>query len=153
MILSYFNEFVPNVLIEDTVTPKKGQTLIVKDCAKFAVELAAQSKQEDTDSEVKALRKVSRIIRRVLLKHKESHPTRFKSSVKYDRGSLPKILMTFLEHVIAGDRELNDFRSLDVQQVALSIINNFLYIVRSDKQVKYKPNSEESTFYHKDATL
>ena len=33
------------------------------------------------------------------------------------------------------------------------VINNFLYIVRSEKQVNYKPNSVESTFYHKDATL
>ena len=33
------------------------------------------------------------------------------------------------------------FGSLGVQQDALSIINNFLYIVRSDKQVNYKPNS------------
>ena len=64
-------------------------------------------------------------------------------------GSVPKVLMTFLEHELAGDRELNDFRSLD----ALSIINNFLYIVTSEKQVNYKPNSAESTFYHKDATM
>ena len=64
-------------------------------------------------------------------------------------GSVPKVLMTFLEHEIAGDREVNDFRSLD----ALSIINNFLYIVTSEKQVNYKPNSAESTFYHKDATM
>ena len=41
--------------------------------------------------------------------------------------------MTFLEHVIAGDRELNDFWSLDVQRDAPSIITNFLYIVKSDK--------------------
>ena len=41
--------------------------------------------------------------------------------------------MTFLEHVIAGDRELNDFWSLDVQRDASSIITNFLYIVKSDK--------------------
>ena len=33
------------------------------------------------------------------------------------------------------------------------VINNFLYIVKSEKQVNYKPNSVESTFYHKDATL
>ena len=61
--------------------------------------------------------------------------------------------MTFLEHVITGDRELNDFGSLNVQQDALSIINNFLYIVRSDKQVNYKPDLAGSTFHHKDATL
>ena len=61
--------------------------------------------------------------------------------------------MTFLEHVIAGDRELNDFWSLDVQRDASSIITKFLYIVRSDKQVNYKPDPEKSTFYHKDATL
>lgn len=41
--------------------------------------------------------------------------------------------MTFLEHVIAGDRELNDFWSLDVQQDALSTNSNFVYIVKSDK--------------------
>ena len=44
------------------------------------------------------------------------------------------------------------FGSLGVQQDALSIINNFLYIIRSDKQVNYKPNSAESTFCSKDAT-
>ena len=44
------------------------------------------------------------------------------------------------------------FGSLGVQQDALSIINNFLYIIRSDKQVNYKPNSAESTFCNKDAT-
>ena len=60
--------------------------------------------------------------------------------------------MTFLEHVIAGDRELNinNFRSLDVQHDELSIINNFLY---NDKQVNYNPNSTESTYDRKDATL
>ena len=66
---------------------------------------------------------------------------------------MPAVLINFLEHLIAGDMDLNDFRSLEVQQDALSIINNFLCIVRPDKQVNYKPNSEESTFYHKDATL
>ena len=71
MISPYFSEFEPNALIEDAVTTKKGRTLIVKDQGKFAVELAAQSKQEDTDSEVKALGEASRIIRRVLLKLKE----------------------------------------------------------------------------------
>ena len=66
---------------------------------------------------------------------------------------MPAVLINFLEHLIAGDMDLNDFRSLEVQHDALSIINNFLCIVRPDKQVDYKPNSEESTFYHKDATL
>ena len=99
MILLYFNDFEPNILIEDAVTTKKGQTLIVKDHVKFAkdavttkkgrtlivkdhvkfaVELATQRKQKDTDSEVKALRKATRIVRRVLLKYKESHSTHFK---------------------------------------------------------------------------
>ena len=81
MILSYFNDIVPNTLIEDAMTPKRGQTLIVKDYVKFAVELAEQSRQEDTDSEVKAFRNASRIIRQVLLKHKESNPTHFRGSV------------------------------------------------------------------------
>ena len=49
-------------MIKYAVTTKKGRTLIVKDHVKFAVKLAAQSRQEDTDSEVKALQKVSRII-------------------------------------------------------------------------------------------
>ena len=39
----------------------------------------------------------------------------FKGSVKYGSGSVPKVLMIFLEHVIGGDRELYDFRILDVQ--------------------------------------
>ena len=55
MMLSYFNEFEPIVMFEDAAAPKKGRTLIVKDRVKFTVELAAQSRQEDTDSEVKAL--------------------------------------------------------------------------------------------------
>ena len=84
MVLSYFNEFESFVLIEDAVTPKKGQPLIVKDHVKFAVELAAQSRQEDTDTEVKSLWKALIIIQRVLLKHEESHPTHFKDSIKYD---------------------------------------------------------------------
>ena len=42
-------------------------------------------------------------------------PTHFKGSVKYDRGRVSKFLMTFLKDAIAGDRELNDFWSLDVQ--------------------------------------
>ena len=62
MILSDFNEFEPTVLIEDPITPTKGRTSIVKDHIKFAVKLAAQNRQEDTDREVKALLKVSRII-------------------------------------------------------------------------------------------
>ena len=44
------------------------------------------------------------------------------------------------------------FGSLGVQQDALSIINNVLYIIRPDKQVNYKPDSAESTFYNKDVT-
>ena len=63
--------------------------------------------------------------------------------------TVPKVLITFLEHVIAGEREVNDFRSLDVRQDVVSIINN----VPSDKQENYKPNSANSTFYHKDAIL
>lgn len=74
MILLYFNKFEPNVRIEDAVTPKKGRTLIVKNHVEFAVELAAQNKQEDTDTQVnKALWKASRIMQLVLLKHEESH--------------------------------------------------------------------------------
>lgn len=105
----------------------------MKDQVKFDAELAAQRKQEDTDCEVKALQKASRIIWQVLVKYKESHPTHFKASVKHDRGSISEVLLTFLEHVINGDRKLNDFWSLDVQQDALSTINNFVYIVKSDK--------------------
>ena len=52
MMLLYFNKFEPNVRIEDAVTPKKGRTLIVKNHVEFAVELAAQNKQEDTDTQV-----------------------------------------------------------------------------------------------------
>ena len=51
MILSYFNESEPTALIEDAVTPKKGRTLIVKDHVKFVVQLNAQSRQADTNSE------------------------------------------------------------------------------------------------------
>ena len=77
MMLSYFNEFEPIVMFEDAAAPKKGRTLVVKDRVNFTVELAAQSRQEDTDSEVKALRKASEITRRVLLKHKENEPCSF----------------------------------------------------------------------------
>ena len=44
MILSYFNDLVPNTPVEDAMRPKSGQTLIVKDYVKFAVELAEQSR-------------------------------------------------------------------------------------------------------------
>ena len=49
-------------MIKYAVTTKKGRTLIVKDHVKFVVKLAAHSREEDTDGEVKALQKASRII-------------------------------------------------------------------------------------------
>ena len=44
MMLLYFNDLVPNTPIEDAMRFKSGQTLIVKDYVKFAVELAEQSR-------------------------------------------------------------------------------------------------------------
>ena len=44
MILSYFNDLVPNTPVKDAMRPKSGQTLIVKDYVKFAVEIAEQSR-------------------------------------------------------------------------------------------------------------
>ena len=60
--MSNFNEFDPNLRIENTVTPKKRRELILKDHTKFAVELAKQSRPENTDTKRKFFKKDSKII-------------------------------------------------------------------------------------------
>ena len=62
MIMSNFNEFGPNLTIENTVTPKKRRELILMDHTKFAVELAKQSRPENTDTKRKVFKKDSKII-------------------------------------------------------------------------------------------
>lgn len=51
---------------KNTRKEKKKKTL--KDHTKFVVELAKQSRPENTDTERKVFKKVSKIIRRILLK-------------------------------------------------------------------------------------
>ena len=142
---------IPEADFQSPVRKNEPSLILTKRQIPKALHLALKDAQMDKsaemDNDLDILRKAATIIRNNCIQFQNENKMEFHGTVNIAENNVPSKVLIFHRWVIAGDKPIFGLRKEQICRAAITLSNNLLYSIKSDRQVLYTPKDPASCLF------